>query len=492
MRFTREARGWLRAQVITIPITALLLLRPFTLPAGSTSSARPNIVFLLIDDMGYGDMSCYGNKAVQTVHLDRLASEGVRFTQFCVGSPICSPSRTAFTTGQYPARWRITSYLASRSENERRGMAQWLHPSAPTLARFLHQAGYATGHFGKWHMGGQRDVGDAPLINDYGFDKSLTQFEGLGDRLLPLCDACDGRPPRQYALGSDRLGRGQITWLDRSKITGAFIKEAIQFMQQAKKSGKPFYVNIWPDDVHSPFFPPCDLRGDGSKRQLYLGVVKAMDQQFAALFDYLRDDSQLRTNTILIVASDNGPEPGAGEAGPFRGHKGTIYEGGFREPFIVWAPGFMPASALGTVNERSVISGLDLLPSLARLANVTLPKGVVFDGEDFSQTILGRESRTRVRPLFWNRPPDRPGPANNPWPDLAVRAGDWKLLTKEDGSQPELYNLGTDPGEKLNVAEAQPALVERLRGELLAWRKSVPATFHMRPAERSKRSASEP
>lgn len=473
-----------KTEHLVILLAVFFLLLPLTLPAGAASSPRPNFVFLLIDDMGYGDMSCYGSKAARTPNLDRLAAEGLRFTQFSVASPICSPSRTAFTTGQYPARWRITSYLASRSENDRRGLAQWLDPSAPTLARLLHQAGYATGHFGKWHMGGQRDVGEAPLISEYGFDKSLTQFEGLGDRLLPLCDACDGKPPRQYALGSDRLGRGQITWIDRSRITGAFITNAIHFIESAKQSGKPFYVNLWPDDVHSPFFPPCDLRSDGSKRQLYLGVVKAMDQQFALLFDYLRNDPQLRTNTILIVASDNGPEPGAGEAGPLRGHKGNLYEGGFREPFLVWAPGFITGSARGTVNERSVISGIDLLPSVARLAGVNLPARVSFDGEDFSQTFLGRETKIRSRPLFWNRPPDRPGPATDRFPDLAIRDGDWKLLMMEDGTQPQLYNLATDPGESHNLAGEQPALIERLRGELLAWRKSVPVTLPVQSEDR--------
>ena len=154
--------------------------------AAAAQAPRPNFIFVLIDDMGYADLSCYGQKQIETPHLDRLAKEGIRFTQFYVNAPICSPSRTAFTTGQYPARWRITSYLASRAENDRRGMAQWLDPKAPTLARTLQQAGYATGHFGKWHMGGQRDVGDAPLITEYGFDQSLTQFEGLGERILPL------------------------------------------------------------------------------------------------------------------------------------------------------------------------------------------------------------------------------------------------------------------------------------------------------------------
>ena len=134
----------------------------------------------MIDDLGWGDFSCFGNRRIQTPNIDRLAAEGLRFEQFYINSPVCSPTRTAISTGQYPQRWRITSYLASRQLNDDRGMAQWLDPSAPMLARMLQTAGYATGHFGKWHLGGQRDVGEAPLISEYGFDESLTQFEGLG------------------------------------------------------------------------------------------------------------------------------------------------------------------------------------------------------------------------------------------------------------------------------------------------------------------------
>ncbi len=451
-----------------------LCLALLLLPAAVLAGTKPNILFVLIDDMGYADLSCYGERRIQTPHLDGLAKEGIRFTQFYVACPICSPSRTALTTGQFPARWRICSYLASRKENEKRGLAQWLDPKAPTLARALQQAGYATGHFGKWHMGGQRDVGEAPLITEYGYDQSLTQFEGLGDRLLPLLDAFDGQPARKYSLGSDRLGRGTITWLDRSKITSAFVDRALQFIRQAEQAGKPFYVNVWPDDVHSPFFPPKALRGDSSKKQLYLGVVKAMDDQLAPLLDYIRQSPTLSTNTLILVASDNGPEPGAGSAGPFRGHKGNLYEGGVREPFIVWGPGLMAGNAVGTVNETTVVSGVDLLPSVARLAGASLPAGVQFDGEDLSPSWLGKAHQTRHRPLFWNRPPDRPGSPTEAWPDLSMREGDWKLLLMEDGSGAQLYNVVKDPGETHNLAGAEPKRVKSMSQQLLEWRKSLP------------------
>ncbi|HSA11388.1 MAG TPA: sulfatase-like hydrolase/transferase [Candidatus Paceibacterota bacterium] len=442
--------------------------------AAIAQAPRPNFIFVLIDDMGYADLSCYGQTQVETPHLDRLAREGIRFTQFYVNAPICSPSRTAFTTGQYPARWRITSFLASRAENDRRGMAQWLDPKAPTLARTLQQAGYATGHFGKWHMGGQRDVGEAPLITEYGFDQSLTQFEGLGERILPLGDAFDGQPPRRHALGSDQLGRGPIQWMDRSQITGAFVARALEFIRQAEQAGKPFYVNVWPDDVHSPFYPPKALRGDGSKRELYLGVVKAMDRQLAPLFDYVRQQPALRTNTVVLVASDNGPEPGAGSAGSFRGHKGTLYEGGIREPFIVWSPGLVEESARGTVNAATVVSAVDVFPSVARLAGLALPAGIAFDGEDLSRVLLGKSSGPRSKPLFWNRPPDRRGGNGAILPDLAARQGNWKLLLARDGTDPQLYDLAEDPGETRNLAAARPAVVRNLSRPLLAWWRSLP------------------
>jgi uncharacterized sulfatase len=458
-----------------LAVTVAAILSPTISPGllGADPGTRPNFIFILIDDMGYADLSCYGESRTQTTHLDRLASEGIRFTRFYVSAPICSPSRTAFTTGQYPARWRITSYLANRKENQARGMAQWLDPKAPTLARILKGAGYATGHFGKWHMGGQRDVGEAPLIAEYGFDESLTQFEGLGDRILPLLDAFDGQPARKYALGSDNLGRGQITWMDRSKVTSAFVQRTIQFIDKAIADNRPFYVNLWPDDVHSPFFPPKELRGDGSKQALYRAVVKAMDNQFAPLFDYVRGHPRLSTNTFIIVTSDNGPEPGAGSAGPLRGHKGNLYEGGIREPLIVWAPGFQRQQARGTANETTVVAAVDLLPSLLGLAGVAPPAEIQFDGEDVSRAFLGLAAVVRTKPLFWIRPPDRPGPKGDKWPDLAVRIGDWKLLVMEDGSGSQLYDVSRDPGESHNLAD-HTVTAQALRLQVLAWRKSLP------------------
>ncbi|WDI41290.1 sulfatase-like hydrolase/transferase [Bremerella sp. P1] len=456
-------------------LTLFLLLGCLLISPASAAERPPNVILVFIDDMGWGDFSSFGNQDATTENCDRLAKEGIRFTQFYVNSPICSPSRTAISTGQYPQRWKISSYLAHRQLNKRRGMAQWLDPSAPMLADMLHDAGYATGHFGKWHMGGQRDVGEAPLITEYGFDASLTNFEGLGDRVLAELDAYDGKKPRLHTLGSDKLGRGKITWEKRDKITQTFVDATINFIQQAQADDKPFYVNVWPDDVHSPFFPPKERRGDQTKRQLYLGVLETMDEQLGTLFDFIRSDTKLRDNTLILMCSDNGPELGAGSAGPYRGHKTTLYEGGVRSPLIVWGPGLIGGDKSGTTNETSVFAAFDLVPSLLTICGTKAKEGVKFDGEALPGVLLGKADASHSTPICFRRPPDRPELQGKQLPDLAVRDGQWKLLCSYDGSDVELYDLAKDKGETTNVAEQNPELVSSLKETLLAWHKSMPA-----------------
>ena len=440
------------------------------------ATTKPNVVVVFIDDMGYSDFSCFGG-SVKTQHVDQLASEGIKFTNFYVNSPICSPSRVALSTGQYPHRWRITSYLNNRRDNKRRGMAQWLDLKAPTLARQLQKSGYATGHFGKWHMGGQRDVADAPAISEYGFDESLTNFEGMGPKLLPLTEKPDpaGGAPIQGRIWADaeRLGKG-FQWMQRSQITTGFVDKALGFIDRAQTSNKPFFINLWPDDVHGPFWPPLDKWG-GSKKALYQGVLDSMDEQLARLFDRIRKDPKLRDNTIITVCSDNGHEPGAGTSKPFRGAKTWMYEGGIRSPLIVWAPGLMPKESIGTANTTSVFSAIDLNRSLYALTS-TIPS-TTLDGEDLSQTIIGKSKASRKAPLFWRRPPDRPGFSHGfkeDNPDLAVREGSWKYLVNLDGSDPQLFDLPRDPGESRNLAAENPGIVKHLDKTVRDWNAGMP------------------
>ncbi|MDF2440423.1 MAG: hypothetical protein JWN98_1407, partial [Abditibacteriota bacterium] len=216
-------------------------------------------------------------------------------------------------------------------------------------------------------------------------------------------------------------------------------------------------------------------RGDGSKKALYHGVLETMDEQLGPLFNFIRHSEKLRNNTLILFASDNGPEPGAGSAQPLRGTKAQLYEGGVREPLIVWAPGLLPADQRNATNTRTVISGIDFLPSLLPIAGVKVPAEVTFDGIDLSEALLGKAETVRQQPLFWKRPPDRPGPPRAPLPDLAVRDANWKLLVQENGARPELFDLGIDPGETTNLAAAQPAVVQRLQQVVLAWNQTLPA-----------------
>jgi uncharacterized sulfatase len=436
---------------------------------------RPNVVLVFIDDMGWADFSCFGNEDAQTPHADALCEEGIAFEQFYVNSPICSPSRTAISTGTYPQRWGITSFLCGRQSNKDRHMVQWLDPQAPMLARSLKDAGYATGQFGKWHMGGQRDVTEAPPITEYGFDESLTNFEGIGAKLLPLTETPDGEIGKLWEHGAE-LGE-PVTWMKRYEITGGFVDAAISFIDKAREDGKPFYINLWPDDVHSPYWPPPDKWGDGSTRARYLGVLESMDEQLGKLYDTIKADEALRDNTLILVCSDNGPDPGAGDSRPFKGHKTMLYEGGIRSPLVVWGPGVMEKSAIGTRNKESIFSAIDLVPSLVRFCGASKPDGTEYDGEDLLDALLGKSAVTREKPTFFSRPPDRKsfyGIEN--LPDLAVRHGKWKLLCDYDGSRPELYDLDTDPGESKNLARMQPEVVTDLVEQASDWWQPVKET----------------
>lgn len=464
--------AWLVFSIATIPAQV----------AAAPAAPRVNVVFVLVDDLGYGEIGCFGNEKIRTPNLDRLASEGIRFTRFYVNSPICSPSRVAFTTGQYPSRWRITSYIDDRAANEKRGMAQWLDPKAPSLPRMLQSAGYRTAHVGKWHMGGGRDVGEAPLIAEYGFDVTLTQFEGLGDRLLPKLDTLFPRQPHNahpLATRSAELGRGNVEFVRRHEINRRYVDHAIAFIRDAQEREAPFYVNLWTDDPHTPLEPSPDNRGDGTTMPMYKGVVEEMDRDLGKLFDVIREDPKLRQNTILVFASDNGHDPAITPSHHLRGHKATLYEGGIRTPMIVWWPGGQEAQRIGGVNDTTIVAGFDLPPTILDVANVPVPAGVQFDGQNMSNAFRGG-ARPRSGLLFWIRPPDRPG-AGGEFPDLAVRQGQWKLLMEEDGTNEQLYDLDADPAESNNLAQQNPAIVKELQAQLLAWRNQMPQPMTPQP-----------
>ena len=423
----------------------------------------------LIDDLGYGDLSCTGNLEVRTPNIDRLAAEGTLLSQFHVNSPICSPSRVAFTTGQYPQRWKVNSYLNSHAANQRRHMADFLDPKAPAIARAFKNAGYATAHFGKWHMGGGRDVGDAPLPQAYGFDESLVSFEGLGDRVLP---------PGNLAEQSAKLDRGHITRVEKHEQTRIYVDRSVDFIRRHTNS--PFYLHLWLNDVHDPFFPAAGeadkfaAEGRSEEDRKFFAVLTEMDRQLGRLFEAI-DQLGLGKKTLILLTGDNGPtawpryynegiKPPGSTAGD-RGRKWSLYEGGIRQPLISRWPGTVPA---GLVDASSLVVAIDFFPSLTKIAGIK-PPPVQFDGEDMSRALLGKTEK-RKRPVFWEYPQDiKPGDPRDVSPQLAMRDGKWKLLMNPDGSDLELYDLARDPAESRNLAKDKQSLLKKMRAQLEEW-----------------------
>jgi uncharacterized sulfatase len=440
----------------------------------SNAKKKTNILFILADDMGYADLGCYGNKKVATPNIDQLSREGIRFTQFYVNSPICSPSRVALMTGQYPSRWGITSYIDDSKTNEKRGVRNSLSLEAPFVARNIQKAGYYTAHIGKWHMGGGRDVNNAPLITEYGFNESVTQFEGLGERYLAKFETFKYKDGvRSLEQQSSKLGKGEVHWDKRDRFTEIYVDLVIEAIEKANKEGKPFYINLWPDDIHTPLEPPKDLRGDLSTQARFLGVMHEMDKQIGRLIDYIRNNEELRGNTLIVFASDNGPDKEVNTAGALRGYKTNLYEGGIREPFIVWGPGVLAKKAVGTTNTQTVMAAIDLPLTFMEVAGAK-PDGVAYDGQSMLDAITGKKQLVRQKSLVWIRPPDRPGFDNQNDPDLAIRKGEYKLLMDFDGSNVQLYNLSFDIGESHNLKDVEPEKTTELKSELENWFRNYP------------------
>lgn len=438
---------------------------------------QPNILFVFIDDMGYGDLPCYGNTEVKAPNIEKLASEGMRISQFYVNSPICSPSRVAVTTGQYPSRWGITSYIHDRKANAERGLKNCLDISSPSVGREMQKTGYYTAHIGKWHMGGGRDIADVPLICEYGFDESVTQFEGLGERYLAKFETLElGDDPERPDLESQsaELGRGKVHWLERENFTKVFVDRAINAIEHAQKAKKPFYINLWPDDIHTPLEPPRDKRGDKSRHDRFLGVMNEMDVQLGRIFDYIKNNPELADNTLIVFTSDNGPDAGVNKAGNLKGNKTQLYEGGIKEPFILWWPNVIPKDKKGSINTTTVVAGVDLLPTLVSIAGGTVENNYDLDGVDMSEVFAGKTSAKRQKALFWIRPPDRPGLYGKNDPDLAIRKGDYKLMLDIDGGNPQLYDVVKDESETLNLSKKMPELTSELKDELLSWYNNYP------------------
>lgn len=440
-----------------VPISGVTML--------AQQQVQPNIIFILTDDMGIGDVKCYGGMLpVATPNLDRMAAEGVRFTQYYSASPISSPSRAGLITGQYPAWWNITSYLQSREGNRAAEMADYLDPKAPSLPRVLQKSGYKTAHFGKWHLGGGRDVTKAPSIREYGYDAYASTYES---------------PDQDPELTASDWIWSKEDPVKRWNRTNYFISKTIDFLKENR--GKPCFINLWPDDVHTPWIgnnEQMELAPDGnSSMHNFLTVLKEYDRQMGLLMQMLKKE-ELDKNTIVIFTSDNGPGPSLNHIRTIglRGCKSSLFEGGIRMPFIVWSGGNMIPK--GKVDDETLITAVDMFSSLSSIAKAKVPKNYISDGEDMSKALCGYP-QTRTKAIYWeyrrinhNAFPTPDGADVSP--NVCVREGDWKLLVSKDCDWTLLFNLKEDVYETNNVAKRYPKITDRLKKMALNWRNSLP------------------
>lgn len=445
-------------------VSGMMTLGATAAPTGPTLAktkknvpdTRPHIVIIYTDDMGIGDLSCTSTGWVRTPAIDRLAAQGLMLNNYYSSAPVSSPSRVGLTTGMFPLEWGVNTYLQTRKGNAACEQADFLAEEAPSMARMLQKAGYATGHFGKWHMGGGRDVRNAPSISSYGFDE--------------YCSTWESPDPAPEITASNWI------WSDRDSVkrwdrTAFFVDKAIDFL--ARHKDRACFVNLWPDDMHTPWVPDEEAqsaRKGWDSKPNFVNVLAEYDRQIGRFLDEL-DRLGIADNTIVIFTSDNGPAPSFQQirTNGQHGVKNSLYEGGIHMPFIIrWPAAIRP----GQTDDRSVVCAVDLLPSLCRIAGAKLPKGYVSSGEDMSAALLGTPS-VRTKDLMWDfGRNDAFNFPRNPYhrsPSLAIRRGNWKLLLNTNGSGAELYDLSTDADETRNLAPRHPELVAELSEKLLDW-----------------------
>ncbi len=438
------------SQILHVFPRALLSLLLSGILAGgarlSAAEARPNVIVIMTDDHGWGDAGCYGSKDIQTPHIDALARHGVRFTQFCAAAAVCSPSRAGLLTGRFPPRAGQPGNAPS--EQGKAGMPT----SEVTIAEMLRSAGYATGHVGKWHLGYSPET--MPL--GQGFDFSFGHMGGCIDNWSHFF----------YWLGPNRhdLWRnGEEVQMPGEYFPDLMVREAGQFMEQNKE--RPFFLYFAPSVPHYPY------QGDVKwlerykdlphPRNLYAAFLSTLDERIGQLVARV-DALGLRERTIIIFQSDHGYSTeerahfGGGSAGPFRGAKFSLFEGGFRVPAVISWPGHLPE---GEVRDQ-LTHGCDWLPTIADLTGAELLNPDL-DGKSLMPVLRSSDAPSQHAVLHWVN--------GESW---AVREGDWKLLahprdtTQEhplgEADDPWLSDLSSDPGETKNFASEHPAVVAKL------------------------------
>jgi arylsulfatase A len=436
----------------------------FMLGSCSQAASTPNIILIFIDDMGRADIGPFGNKEVRTPHLDKFAAEGMKFTSF-YATPVCSMSRACLMTGCYNTRVSVPGVLFPQ---DRIG----LHPDEVTLAEIVKQKGYATCAIGKWHLGHHPEFMPLRQGFDHYFGLPYSNDMNAGRK---------GNPP--LPLYEDE--KVIETEPDQSQLTRRYTEQAVKFMREHKET--PFFIYLPHTMVHFPL-AVSDAFKDKSKMGLIGDAIEEIDWSVGQIMATLQE-LKLDDHTLVIFTSDNGPANRA--APPFRGSKGTNFEGGVREPCLMRWPGKIPA---GTTCDQ-IAGNIDMLPTFAKLVGIEPAKERVLDGRDITSLMFNANAGpVRDTHLYIG--------GNQA---AAIRQGDWKLFLKGDAAEkkgkkatvktkppkggpvPSLYNLATDPGEAQDVAAAHPEIVARLKQELLTRDAEIQA--HQRPAGKHDQAA---
>jgi len=435
-------------------LLTVFLIGVFTVYAQKRN--KPNIIIILADDMGYGDLSCYGQPLIKTKNLDQMADEGIRFTSFYVAANACTPSRAALLTGRYPLRSGLPYVLFPKQDNG-------LHASEITLADELKTQGYRTMCVGKWHLG-QTRTEFMPTAHGfdhyYGLITSNDMKKPFVQTDVPLHLYRDLEPTNEFPV-------------DQKTLTTRYTEEAIKFIKSAKK--EPFFLYLPHNMPHAPVSTASNFEGK-SAGGLYGDVIETIDWSTGEILKALKEN-KLDKNTVVIFLSDNGPwnnmpermfaedivKPwDTGITGLLRGGKGNTYEGGHRIPCIVRWPGTIPA---GQVSSQTAVS-MDLFTTLIQIAGGKVPTDRVIDGVDIMPLLKGDRTFQRGKDFYY---------FEGKYLE-AIRSGDWKLriapyqgpgLPNNASLAPELYNLAVDPTERVNQADRHPEIVAELKAKLI-------------------------
>ncbi|MEQ9438691.1 MAG: sulfatase [Cyclobacteriaceae bacterium] len=468
----------LKTYQVLILVSGLLLLTSTC--ARSQSERQPNIIYILADDLGYSELGSYGNTFNETPNLDQLASDGVRFTQAYAAAPVCSPYRAALMTGQYPARVGITDYL-------RPDAADHLDTAYTTLAEALQNNGYHTGIIGKWHLSGyaSRNALEETLPDQHGFDEVITsETTGIanGTYFHPYHFNPDLKKklPGEHEFLVDRMNAEAVEFIERNQDQPFFLYLS-HYAVHTMLHGQPEEVDHFREKPDSGSSPPSENNPDNDpykkwpadyfakKNNPHLAAqLKVIDEGVGMVRDKLQELG-IAENTVIIFTSDNGGESRVTDNAPLRAGKSTLYEGGIREPLIIYQPEKITGGRVVDVPTANY----DFYPTLCELTNTSLPEDQVIDGISIAPYLLeDEEEPSATRTFYWHYPLEERHFLGGRSAG-AIRDGDWKLIEFFDTGEKALYNLKNDPGETHDLHASFPEQVEELQQKLVDWRHQV-------------------